>query len=132
MYTLFILSTLDNYPDIQFGIYHEKPLLMLFYLSYAIFGGIVMVSILTGVSYTNFVKFYSHNLDVLLKDPEYRILFRRCLRDKILNFENIIKILNDYLENKRKIIEDMRREEISEEELEEVDLMNKFHPGEND
>ena len=85
-----------------------------------------MLSVLTGVFYTNFKEFYSQNVENLLKDSEHRGLIKKCLQDKILNFEKIKKILNEFLSSKRKTIERMRIEELSEEEMEEVDMMKTF------
>lgn len=105
MYSLFIFSTFDTYPLIQLGVYTDHPILLLYYFIFAIFGGIVMLSVLTGVFYTNFKEFYSQNVESLLKDPEHRGLIKKCLQDKILNFEKIKKILNEFLSSKRKTIE---------------------------
>lgn len=129
MYTLFILSTLDNYPDLQLGIYQDNPILMLYYAIFAIFGGIVILSVLTGVFYTNFIEFYNRNVEILVANKEYQDLIRKCLDDKILNFENIKKVLNDYIENKRKSDNERRKmegEESSEDESVEEDLMKSF------
>lgn len=97
MYTLFILSTLDNYPDLVLWVYHEKPSMMIFYYIFTVFTSIVMLSVLTGVFYTNFKEHYSGNVSEQMKHPEARELIIECLSDDILNFEKVQKSIQSFV-----------------------------------
>lgn len=71
--TLFVLTTLDNYPDVLYGIVSEKPELQIFFFIFAIISGIIMMSIMTGVFYSNFKDLYSENVDKLINEKkEYK------------------------------------------------------------
>ncbi len=73
MYTLFILSTLDNYPDVLLGIVNDRPTLLTFFIFYSIVAGIIMLSIMTGVFYTHFKDLYSETVDKLVNEKlEYK------------------------------------------------------------
>lgn len=74
LYTLFILSTLDNYPDALLGIINERPFLLIFFFCFTIFSAIIMISIMTGVFYTHFKDIYSENVDKLVGEKqEYKM-----------------------------------------------------------
>lgn len=74
LYTLFILSTLDNYPDALLGIINERPFLLIFFFCFCIFSGIIMISMMTGVFYTHFKDIYSENVDKLINEKqEYKM-----------------------------------------------------------
>lgn len=109
IYTLFILSTLDNYPDLLLGVYNENFQLMPFYYIFTVFGSIVMISVLTGVFYTNFKEFYSANVAEQLEEEKFRVLLQNCLKDDYLNFDNIKKELNNYIQDFR-ILQDQEKE----------------------
>lgn len=74
MYTLFILSTLDNFPDVMLGIVNSEPVLLLFFFFFTIISGIIMLSIMTGVFYTHFKDLYSASVDTLVSQKnEYKM-----------------------------------------------------------
>jgi hypothetical protein len=75
IYTLFILSTKDNYPDIILGIVNSRPLLLGYFFTFLIFCSVIMISMMTGVFYTNFNEIYSESVENLVnrEDDEYRM-----------------------------------------------------------
>ena len=73
-YTLFILTTLDNFPDVMLGIVNDEPVLLLFFFFFSIISGIIMLSIMTGVFYTHFKDLYSATVDKLISEKnEYKM-----------------------------------------------------------
>lgn len=73
-YTLFILTTLDNFPDVMIGIVNDEPILLLFFFFFSIISGIIMLSIMTGVFYTHFKDLYSATVDQLVSQKnEYKM-----------------------------------------------------------
>lgn len=73
-YTLFVMTTLDNFPDVILGIVNDEPILLLFFFFFSIISGIIMISIMTGVFYTHFKDLYSATVDKLVSQKhEYKM-----------------------------------------------------------
>ena len=117
IYTLFILSTLDNFPDLILWVYSNRPEMMVFYYIFTIFTSIVMISVLTGVFYTNFKEFYSAGVSEQMKLKEYRDLIKECLQDDILNFDKIKLNLENFVQELRDKHDQQRERKIRAKKL---------------
>lgn len=71
VFTLYVLLTTANYPDILVKKYGENRLVFFFFLTYTFVTIFIMVNMMVGVFYFNYKQVFSSSILIAEKDADF-------------------------------------------------------------